>query len=62
MTVCPVCKSTGALRRGRIEPGRYPRYLAICVRCGSYFSVPEHLYFQLYGQRAHVATEMELTA
>ncbi|QER46013.1 hypothetical protein F0726_02967 [Acidithiobacillus caldus] len=28
------------------------RYYAVCLCCGSYFSVPEHVYFQMREQRA----------
>lgn len=57
MMNCPICKSAGSLRRGRAEDGRHPRYWVGCTRCWSYFSVPEHLYFQLYAQRGHRTKE-----
>jgi len=60
MTICPICKSKGALRRGHVAPGipgysataSDARYFVVCQRCGSQFSVPAHEYFQLYSHDA----------
>jgi hypothetical protein len=50
MTICPICKSQGTLRRGLPAQGREQRYFAVCLRCRSYVSVPAHEYFQLYSR------------
>jgi hypothetical protein len=52
MEECPICKSKGTLRRGCPSQGRERRYFAVCTACGSYVSVPQHVYFQLYSRLA----------
>ncbi len=61
MTICPICKSQGTLRRGHVSAGTpgYAatapdmRYFVVCARCGSQFSVPPHEYFQVHSHRRH---------
>ena len=57
MMECPMCKSRDTLRRGGRLAGRTRRYFAACLWCGSFVSIPEHEYFQLYSLLAASAEQ-----
>jgi transcription elongation factor Elf1 len=60
---CPACGGSD-LRRGIVshQGGRHRVYHLSCARCGSYFIVPQHEYFQVYSHRQSQGVKPERKA